>query len=53
MARVAAMRGDFSQARLLGETSAGVLEAIQHRDAGEVRGWLDAIVEKAKAALAA
>jgi tetratricopeptide (TPR) repeat protein len=45
LALVAAMRGDFKEARLLGETSVAVLEAIQHRDAGEVREWLDGIVE--------
>jgi transcriptional regulator with XRE-family HTH domain/tetratricopeptide (TPR) repeat protein len=43
LARVAAAQGNFEEARLLGETSMEVLETIQHRDAGEVREWLEAM----------
>jgi tetratricopeptide (TPR) repeat protein/transcriptional regulator with XRE-family HTH domain len=43
LGKVAALQGNVQEARRLGEMSVATLEAIQHRDAGEVRDWLDSI----------
>jgi tetratricopeptide (TPR) repeat protein/transcriptional regulator with XRE-family HTH domain len=48
LARVAALQGDIREARRLGEVSLTTLDAIQYRDAGEVRVWLDSIVGQAE-----
>ncbi len=42
-ARVAAARGNIQKARELGEVSAKALETIGHRNAQEVRRWLNTI----------
>jgi tetratricopeptide (TPR) repeat protein/transcriptional regulator with XRE-family HTH domain len=42
LARVAAARHDYTEARNLGEASTATLEAMGHRKAPEVRKWLDA-----------
>jgi tetratricopeptide (TPR) repeat protein/transcriptional regulator with XRE-family HTH domain len=43
LARVAAAEGDLPEARELASQSAGVLEALGHRSAGEVRSWLSSL----------
>jgi tetratricopeptide (TPR) repeat protein/transcriptional regulator with XRE-family HTH domain len=43
LARVVAVQGDMQEARRLGETSLATLDAIQYRDAEEVRAWLDSV----------
>ncbi len=44
MARVAAARGYYDEAWRLGEASATTLEAMGHRNAKEVRDWLNLIM---------
>ncbi|HEU5229236.1 MAG TPA: tetratricopeptide repeat protein [Ktedonobacteraceae bacterium] len=46
LARVAAAQGDIGEARKLGEASVLTLEKIGHRDAREVRGWLDILKKR-------
>jgi tetratricopeptide (TPR) repeat protein/transcriptional regulator with XRE-family HTH domain len=43
LGRVAALQGNMLEAHRLGKISLAALEAMQHRDAGEVRSWLDSI----------
>lgn len=43
LARTAAAQKDFSTARELGKNSAAALEKLGHRDAPEVRRWLEAL----------
>ena len=44
LARVNALKGDFQEARKLGEASFTSLELLGHRNAGQVRDWLASIV---------
>jgi tetratricopeptide (TPR) repeat protein/transcriptional regulator with XRE-family HTH domain len=44
LARTAAAQGDIQDARRLGETSVSALESIGHRNAQEVKEWLNTIV---------
>jgi hypothetical protein len=44
LARVAAASGHIDEAQRLGEASVTVLETIGHRQAKEVRDWLNLIV---------
>ncbi len=43
LATAAALRGHLEEARSLGESSLTMLEAMGHRDAPEVRRWLESI----------
>ena len=43
LARIAAIQGNFLEARKLGEVSTTTLEGMGHRTAPEVRNWLNTI----------
>ena len=43
LARIAAIHGNFLEARKLGEVSATTLEGMGNRTAPEVRNWLNTI----------